>query len=566
MSWSLDTWGSNDRLAAADQFLNQGITNVVFGGTGCTSSSQCASGFKCSGGRCVKISDSGGAQGGSGGSGGGGYGGGGGSCDGGPDGAYDPSSGSPGGGCSSPAPIGPAGGGGCTTSTCGEGSSGVGYGPDSDCCGERCCRYFATGLPGDAGVNVNCYCGPCPGWTGSPCGEGYPPCDVGYACVKDSWGNQTCQKVQPCVQFCGEYYEANGEEAPGCSRDDRCDECQECTGAFEGGGNYCENKADQPCHCSGSDLGECDICNSDGSTSPGVCLECCTIQNFDCGCGVAVTAQACRDRDASGRSQCNLAQDAAAAECAKQCETATDPCVGICDSKTQTGDGPCPENPAAPDAADGHKTTWTGCIESGGQHTTLYDDCDLSQVPDECKECDCSCHDECGECEECGADGKCHAIPDCCKAENRYIEYTVTIKRTLINQSWSWGPLACPFINGCCFSNGNPCSTNCSGNRDVEQPPQVYTYCLPANQKLGWVDIPWTTGGYDTAGWCCDGSPVNSTYHRLAINDVPILGGPTYIDSYKTTSDGGGRQNNCWTATGTITSEAKYCNGCNDPT
>lgn len=414
MSWNLSNWNTQGRIGvfvdgaarigAADEFLKSGRIETALGGTRCSSSTQCASGYKCVGGQCVPVQASGGTGGSGGTSSSGGFGGTS-NCDGGPDGQDGGTSGTGGSGCSSPAPIGGGGSTGCTTTTCGQGTNA--YGEDSDCCGERCCRYFATGIPSDP-INVNCFCGPCPGTTGSPCGDGYPPCGPGLACI-----NGKCTKVKPCNQFCSEYYAANGEDADGCSPEVRCDECTECAGTFEGGGHYCTEKENQPCHCDPDKLEECDICNSDGSTSPGVCLECCTIQNYDCGCGTAVTVEACRERGASGRSQCNLAQDAAAAKCAELCEIKPDPCAGICGTKTITGDGPCPENPTPPDADDGHTLTLRGCLESLGQHAIFYDDCDFSQAPEQCKQCDCNCHNDCKECELCNENCKCEPDPSC---------------------------------------------------------------------------------------------------------------------------------------------------------
>lgn len=532
MGWSLDSWGgANTRVAQASQFLSTGIVGTAFGGTGCTSSSQCASGYKCSGGRCVQATTSGGS-GGSGGVGnntGGSYV----PCDGGPDGA--PSGGGPGsGGCSSPTPIGGGGGGGCTTSTCGQGSSG--YGQDSDCCGDRCCRYFATGIPFEP-INVNCYCGNCPGTNGSRCGDGYPPCGPGLACI-----NGYCTEVKPCNKFCSEYYEANGEDAAGCSQDYRCDECTECTGEFgNGGGNYCDSKANLPCHCNGADLAECDICNSDGSVSPGVCLECCTIQNYDCGCGVAVTARVCRDRDASGPSQCNLAQDAAAQKCAEECggPGKLHPCAGICEGRIQNGTGPCPDPNDPIDCPDGSNCNWTGCIEANGNHSILYNQCDMTNVPEECKACDCNCHNDCPPCQLCGADGTCYQDPSpecacggapkcgnaCCQEGETCIESEpgneatrtccdgepVAIYRSVWYVGGSQGtsiyttvgPPEVALSNSCitCNGNGAICGTYCARPRMV-----IKNFYTGSGACTG--GFPITVSFYDSvAPTCCSVNP-----------------------------------------------------------
>lgn len=448
MSWSLDTWGNQDRLDAASQFLSTGIVSTVFGGTGCTDSSQCASGFKCSGGRCVQITTSGG----SGGSGGdyiSGGGGGAGSCDGGPDG--NNSSGNGTGGCSSPTPTGPNGGGNCTTSTCGQ--DGPNYGTDSDCCGERCCRYFGTGT----GINVNCYCGGCPGTNGSRCGEGLEPCGPGLACV-----NGYCTEPKPCNKFCADYYEANGVEGAGCDPEWRCDECTECAGTFEGGGNYCTGKASLPCHCNGAEIAECDICNSDGSVSPGVCLECCEVVNKLCSCGVMVAAKSCQPKGISGLSVCTIAANAAAEECAKQCAGPgqVDPCAGACEGQIQNGSGPCPDPNDPIDCPDGSNCNWTGCIEANGNHSILYDQCDMANVPEECKACDCNCHNDCPACQLCGADGQCYVDPTCEETQDP-VSVTITVTATEYYESY--------------FCNSSPCYGQIIGAGIVDVNTNTYT-------------------------------------------------------------------------------------------
>ena len=369
MSWDLDNWGSNnvtgaDRVNAAYNFLETGVYTAPLwsgSGTNCTDSSQCASGFKCSGGQCVQVT-TGGAAGGSGGQvgSGGGFGGSGG-CDGGGDsagggapggggGSSFPGSGPTGGGgsgCSGPTGSTPTfpgfdfgfgigsggggggngGGGGCQTATCGDGGGaggidgnfgggyGGGYAPEGACCGQRCCRFFATGISSDP-VNVNCYCGDCPpiyGGEGAACGDGLPACGYGYACI-DGY----CREVKPCNKFCAEYYEANGEDAAGCNSDDRCDECTACNG--DGNGfSYCKLRDSAPCWCPGAEGGRCDICSPSGTLIPGVCLECASIQNYECGCGF-INIQVCQPEGTSGLSIVNKAQIAAARECIKLCE------------------------------------------------------------------------------------------------------------------------------------------------------------------------------------------------------------------------------------------------------
>lgn len=401
-------WDNWSRTQAAYSFLATGITPTVFGGTGCQHSGQCATGYACVGGRCVQITGAGGGTGGSTGSGG--------SCGSGPDSGYLPGgSGNEGsGGCASPAGIGsgpdaniPIG---CTIPTCGDsggGAGGGGYGADSDCCGERCCRFYAIGPSG--GIDVQCYCGKCPGWTGDKC-------SVNGDCASGVCENGFCRDPKPCVQYCDEYYATHGTEGEGCNNS-HCDECEECQGEYDAGGNYCTKKTQAPCHCDPDSVDDCDYCASDGSIVQGECLTCCTVDNYDCGCGVAVSATSCHPRDNyTGRSPCNLAQDAAKQKCEEECGApgASDPCAGNCVGNTICVDGSLCDSGDPGEPGAGTTRAVTGCIQAGGKTCWTVTDCDVSNVPKECKACDCNCHNDCPECQICGADGKCAPDPNCC--------------------------------------------------------------------------------------------------------------------------------------------------------
>lgn len=252
-----------------------------------------------------------------------------------------------------------------------------------------------------------------------------PACGPGLACI-----NGYCTEPKPCNKFCADYYEANGEEGAGCDPEWRCDECTECSGTFEDGGNYCTGKASLPCHCNGAEIEECDICNADGSVSPGVCLECCEVVNKLCSCGVMVAAKVCQPRGLSGLSVCTQAHNAAAEKCAEECGGGSqkpDPCAGVCEGQIRNGSGPCPDPDGPIDCPDGSDCRWTGCIEADGNHALLYDECDMSNVPESCKQCDCNCHNDCPPCQLCGADGKCYVDPTCNETED---PTTVTITTT----------------------------------------------------------------------------------------------------------------------------------------
>lgn len=406
MGWSLNNWGSS-RVEAASEFLRTGVVGTSFGGTGCFGSNQCAVGYACIGGRCVKTDEAGGGSGGSysgSSNGAGGYYPGG-SCGSGTDGSVSGDGSIGTGSCatSSSSSGGPVG---CTVPTCGEGSNGYG-GFDSDCCGTRCCRYQA----GVGGVpTVNCYCGNCPGFTGDPCSSD-ADCASGV-CI-----NGRCADPKRCVSFCYEYYEANGDFAAGCSSDDVCDECTECGGSSSSG-DYCTQKADAPpCHCDPGSVGDCDLCADDGSVIPGVCLECATISNYDCNCGVSLNVTVCQPQGTSGLSIVNKAQDAAKAACKEECSQSTsepDKCAPSIATKTVCAPGTCGDpGSGLPANEDGKNNVWTGCIEANGEACVLYTEEDYSDLPDECKGCDCNCHNDCPSCQLCGADGTCYPDPAC---------------------------------------------------------------------------------------------------------------------------------------------------------
>ena len=128
-------------------------------------------------------------------------------------------------------------------------------------------------------------------------------------------------------------------------------------------------------------------------------------------------AKVCQEKGLSGLSVCTQANNAAAQACAEACSGSggQDPCAGICVSKTtapQSGTCPSPDAPIS-GCPDGANCQWTGCIEAGGQYSLLYNECDVTQVPDECKACDCNCHNDCPPCYLCGSNGECYLDPTC---------------------------------------------------------------------------------------------------------------------------------------------------------
>jgi len=236
-------WSSlSEGITSADGSANDWEPEQGFKGAKCFDSSNCSSGFRCSGGECVKIptsdpeadpgqnnsptTDGGCGTGGTGGGGGSNY------TPGSPyrTGTCGTSTGSPGG---------------CTKSTC----SNTGYDGNStnlsssaSNCGDECCSV-------EGGVVV-CRPGRCDDGRDDP----YDP---------DNPNNDTNDSSKRCDGFCDDYQSANG-----LSFGDRCEEltCNECTECQNG---RCRRGDSIPCHCNNKSCGHCEVCD----TSVGECKE-----------------------------------------------------------------------------------------------------------------------------------------------------------------------------------------------------------------------------------------------------------------------------------------------------
>ena len=222
----IDNWSRDRAGQEAQRFLTSGkvsntgnaiFSNIDSGRVGCVDSSDCASGWRCSGGYCISpqnnpasgrqssINDQG--------------------C------GSDGDDGGGGGPCAA-STGGSLGSGGCVKTGCGQQSNPIPPGSDKDCCGDtRCCRYDQFG--------VRCQCGDC------------PPDDE-------------------CDKFCAAYRSSIAEGAPGCSSGTECDECTNCElFAFQGTKNIykCKPKSGGPCWCEESDrkCTECYDCADNGS-------------------------------------------------------------------------------------------------------------------------------------------------------------------------------------------------------------------------------------------------------------------------------------------------------------
>lgn len=498
------SWGSNWGFGTTSQqqasdFLSSGNYAGYNSSGSCTSSSQCASGYTCSGGWCVPRLEQQSSDGTTGGCG----------------------SGEGGGGCNADVtvtqgmtaqdaanrgyswsggvgtktfewvPIYSADGctiAGCSLRECGSENA-------QDCPGARQCRYDAFG-------NIRCYCGE--------------------------------PQQQGCSAFCTSYQQSYGDTADGCSGL-ACDECSFCEEYNVWATGACKPSASGPCHCQNVQLDACEVCNEDGTTGVDTvnCGKCVEISNYDCGFvnpetggRVGVNATCCyslQEWDATGPSPVNKCQDAAQAKCNQLYKdyygsgdqdnpsNGGDPCVGTCTSERVLGSGPCPDPPVDPDVADGHKSYWSGCIEANGQHYTLYYDCDLTNVPDKCKQCDCNCHNDCPDCQLCGADGKCYPDPACAVSPTT-VTVTVQSQRTdrtfdcidcsgtLLSVSLD-EPITTTTVLS--YSDWQTRTINCSIiNDDCETACQWRT----AGGKV------WSTGGYGVVTNCNNAGPDASSF------------------------------------------------------
>jgi len=255
-----------------------------------------------------------------------------------------------------------------STTTIGSG----GGGGSADCCGERCCRTIG----GQQTFGVQCFCGPCP-----------PP--------------GRCQK------WCDSYYKANNRQAEGCSEAATCSECENCV-SDSYSAKCVPATSDVPCWCEGNEgCGQCEQCQEDGTCEYSCenCETCYTQYNQPCSCGyfnIQCCTSACDEYSLSHRKCTELG-------CAKACgDPDTDPCQEQCTTKTVCG---TPGGEAASCPAEYRDAgTITTHHDSGDVTCRLCEKCTL---PPECEPCDCNCHDDCPECELCGADGKCYTDPVC---------------------------------------------------------------------------------------------------------------------------------------------------------
>lgn len=372
-----DFW--NDRADAANDFLNTGVINSIVQnsnnfssgslsspstgsgnsglstGSNCVSTSQCPSGWGCVNGRCQQLTNGS---------------------------STSISSPGRGGNCDPDEPEAPCNSGGPNSCQeqpqCGDTDD---QARARDCCGTRCCSF---GSASSSRPGISCYCGECPPLPG-------------------------------CTRFCDSYLKANGEVGPGCgegSGGNSCDGCSECDGnvggecqpIFIGADCWCEQEGEcnsdncETCVTDedSPDLGSCRLDESN-------CQQCATITNHLCPCNIILPPiTVCKPYGEGGLLPINLAQREAAEQCGEECDIKPDPCKPKTTSATYCGGVACPEG-----------STQTGFLEAGGETCVFCSTKDYSDLPDSCKDCDCNCHDDCPNCQLCGADGTCYPDPAC---------------------------------------------------------------------------------------------------------------------------------------------------------
>jgi hypothetical protein len=268
------------------------------------------------------------------------------------------------GGCVSPNPTNP-GNPGCTIPTCGQNWPRPDYGPDTDCCGIRTCRYVNG--------TVQCSCGNTDTSPGAGVGSSPGP--------------------RPCNQWCDQYYKSTGETSKAC-RGAVCDECTSCN--YNG---VCTNTGGGPCHCNGaSACGPGYECRQDGECGRKPFIACCD-HTETCVCGEKVTKRYCNYMTEEGGSRgiCAGAAKIALRECAKICDpggVGDDGCTGASsgDGFICVDGGSCGSAPPCP---QGTECTLTGCVTASGRTCYFYKYTNYTGATPECCSVECHCHTDC---------------------------------------------------------------------------------------------------------------------------------------------------------------------------
>lgn len=367
---------------------------------------------------------------------------------------------------------------GCTTPSCGNGEGG-------DCCGPRYCRFDQNG-------NVSCGCGVAP--------------------------------PSPCSVFCSLYDASYGQRAAGCEGL-VCDECSACDNDyFASTYGSCVPSGGGPCHCTADSLPECYKCNDQGTSELDLnCKQCVQIYNAECSCGKIIDNVCCYTlKDLKGRyggDPVTRCQDETAAKCAQACEgepSAEDPCEGECtEQKIGPLPGTCQDVIDQISVADGHKVVGTGCIEAGGQATVLYNDCDVSNVPEECAVCDCNCNNDCPDCLLCGADGKCYPDPACENLQARATLLPYFCGSTLTSTQCQ--------VSGQCTAGGTTTDCSCGTATTLwGKPPFTWKTLSPSSGGTAFTTQP--VFGFPCDLWTSNPDFVDGSWVLVDADDNTVYG------------------------------------------
>lgn len=387
---------------------------------------------------------------------------------------------------------------------------------------------------GAIGISLNgkCLKTGCSG-TSTPRGTNDACCGAGRCCRMGSVVQCFCGDCPPppqrCSQFCTSYLAANGSSLGGCSSENTCDECSFCTDLGNFAGTTCTPKSGTgPCWCDGSSGNRCDSCSE--------CQEsgACTFVRENCYPTPIPPINEPEDDDDVD-------------PCAGTCTTIT-----VCDGEP---DPPCPSKSSCRQSGD---------ITVGSRNCRLFEQCDKSNVPPECEECDCNCENDCPDCQICNSAGKCVRDPACCADDaDPYVLYRrTTLRGSAVKQSWSWST-----FGGCSnnppgyFSNGQPCALKC-GVQAASFTENTQYYCARQSEPITVESEDFMYTGYDRLG-CCETNPGKRYWLKKGGTIIP---NSTVTIDGGTSSTGGGSQNNCFTGGyHFFEAVAIQCDQCPDP-
>ncbi len=240
---------------------------------------------------------------------------------------------------------------------------------------------------GRIGISLNgkCLKTGCSG-TSTSLGTNDACCGKGRCCRLGSVVQCFCGECPPppqkCSQFCTSYLASNGTSASGCSETNTCDECSFCTDLGNFAGTTCIPKSGTgPCWCDGNSGNPCDSCSE--------CQESGTCEFVRENCyPTPIPPINEPDPDDPG--------------------DGSDPCAGSCGTITVCDGEPDPVCPPR------HSCRQSGTIAVGARTCKLFEQCDKSDLPEECGFCDCNCNNDCPDCQICdSSSGVCTPDPIC---------------------------------------------------------------------------------------------------------------------------------------------------------